>query len=345
MEYLLPHRVEREVLNLQQRTGIEAALGESVSSERLSLTGSPMADSIFRALVARVQGLPSGSEAVSPDADIEGKFSGAWTTGTYLRPPKPDFQKGLPLKSGVIPESTLRPNDTDTQLLLGQRDSFNPKSLSVPFRLFLETEDIARKGLQACSALDTLSEGVLAALRRPPMEGEAQGSVFLREDIDVDSLVALLRSSSQHLKYATRLFSTIYLNQVLLHRDAFLEQSAIPHSRSRAALRTQLPTEGSLFGPAAHQALRKQVDLNRDALMLRGPSSARPRAPPSSSSSPRQPPTARRNHDRPQGKRPASQEQQPFRGGTTQRRKGSAQGPAKKPRPSSGNRGKNSRFP
>ena len=66
----------------------------------------------------------------------------------------------------------------------------------------------------------------------------------------------------------TRLFVRAYTNSILLRRDAILACSTIKSTQDRAALRAQAPTQGSLFGPAAEEAVKAHVEKQQKALFF-----------------------------------------------------------------------------
>ena len=132
-------------------------------------------------------------------------FPGAFPPGRFVRPGKPAFTRGLPLSHSAIPTATLRLSQDD-MLLLPERSRLSkaPRLASVPERLLIDSEEMARRGLMTTSAMDSFLGRLVGALR-----DLASDSFQLRQDLDAPAILALIQTLAQGLKASADIFARL----------------------------------------------------------------------------------------------------------------------------------------
>ena len=327
-EYAPSALVEGGEVPQSQATGLtaaELALGAVArpSTSPPSLRESSMVATAVRRIQEEVRANhPEAAPASVPD------FPGALPSGKFIRPGKPLFAKGVPLAHSAIPTATLRLSQDD-MLLVPERSrlSKSPRLASIPERYLVDSEEMARRGLETTSVMDSFLGGLVGALRDPGSD-----TFQLRQDLDAPAILAFIQTLAQGLKASADVFARLHLNPILARRDLTMSASSVARTPAlRSSLRSLPVSQAGLFNDHVQAVIRRQADVNRDmALHAAVPrfASAAPRQPAKrrptgdyARSGPA-PPKARKGNS-PKGKGPGYRPSRPFQ-----------RPPASKPSPS-----------
>ena len=93
-------------------------------------------------------------------------FPGALLSGKFIMPGKPLFTKGVPVSHLAIPSATLRLSQDD-MLLIPERSCLSklPHLTSIPERYLVDSEELARRGLEITSVMDSFLGGLVGRNR------------------------------------------------------------------------------------------------------------------------------------------------------------------------------------
>ena len=259
----------------------ETELLYSQDSRRRPVLRLKESNRVARALEEAMANAQGRAASLSPVCPGEGgslmDLPHASPVGQYFKIPKPPRPSMLlPVVASKVPTEPLPLTEADASILPGQTLAGAPKEIMTPLSHFMETERASIKALELASALDSISGSLGQSLFGAISQGLDPEEMPLRKDLDSQHLKALLKALGQHLQYMNRLLVMLYSNNLLRRRDAVLSRSIIKSAQSRAALRAQMPTQGSLFGPAAEEALTAHVEMQRKAIFVNQPRSAPP---------------------------------------------------------------------
>ena len=238
----------------------ERALGRVPKSSLSSrLQESTMVAEAFRSAEAKARG-----EADAPLPGSIPEIPNALSLGNFLKPIKP------PQKIGVVANPSFPvkpvPLTQDDLSLLGEAsvsDYKGVRSLTLKDKQAQEFIELASRGLESTSVIDTFLGGLVEALNEP-----SAPSFVLREEIDTDSVVSFIQAISENLKFVASSFSTLQVNLTLCRRDGLLSRSPIlkKSQSTQSSLRVVPVCSTALFGgshiqPTIHSLAESRRDL------------------------------------------------------------------------------------
>ena len=129
---------------------------------------------------------------------------GAIPSTKLVRPGKPLFTKGVPLLLSAIPSATPRLSQDDT-LLISERSrlSKSPRLASIPEGYLVDSEEMARRGMENTSVMDSFLVGLVGAPRDPDSD-----SFQLCQDLDAPAILACIQTLAQGLKASRPLLTS-----------------------------------------------------------------------------------------------------------------------------------------
>ena len=205
-------------------------------------------------VAAAVRRIQEEARADNPEASLGSvpDFPGAFPPGRFVRPGKPAFTRGLPLSHSAIPSATLRLSQDD-MLLLPDRSRLSkaPRLASIPERLLVDSEEMARRGLETPSVMDSFLGGLVGALRDP-----ASDSFQLHQDLDAPAILALIQTLAQGLKTSTDILARLHFHPILARWDSTMSASSVVRTPGlRASLCTLPVGQDGLFNNHVQAAI------------------------------------------------------------------------------------------
>jgi len=251
-----------------------------------------------------------------------------------LRPPAPtgSFLRGVPIgipptrfvcKAPDLPQDVLKMSSGETCIMREESVTLTPQTM----RLW---EDASRRALIGNSILESSLSALTRQLGQVETEGPHEGEFAFHEDIQPEHVQALLSLALKALKAATENTASVYLNCVLARRDAALERVDLPTQVKSELRAVPLPAE-SLFGQPLLDAVHKNAELRRDVVLSRSMSQFAVPAPPGTASAAKPkwgkgPKFAKKKgmargapHTLRADPQPSRQQNQPSKGGASQR--------------------------
>eukprot|EP00745_Piridium_sociabile_P014361 TRINITY_DN2118_c0_g1_i8.p3 TRINITY_DN2118_c0_g1~~TRINITY_DN2118_c0_g1_i8.p3 ORF type:complete len:725 (-),score=84.24 TRINITY_DN2118_c0_g1_i8:3056-5230(-) len=253
----------------------ELALGSRPTppSARSSLRESPMVADCVQKALDEIRGI-NREETSPPPNPASGEvpdFQAAKGVGAFLKAERSPFLRGSKkrprLAHSAIPTASLRLSQEDT-LLLPEKDrpsgSSSKRSASISDNSLSDWEEIARRGMETSSVMDSFLGGLVDALKDPAEDG-----FQLRRDLDQSSIQCVIQTLAKGLRFTAASFARLHLNAVLARRDSILQASKLASgSSTRSSFRVLPAKDGHLFGPHV-QALQDRVAKQKqDNLLL-----------------------------------------------------------------------------
>ena len=104
--------------------------------------------------------------------------------------------------------------------------SKSPRLASIPERYLVDSEEMARMGVETTSIMDSFLGGLVGALRDPESD-----SSHLRQDLDAPAILAFIQTLAQGLKASADIFARLHLNPILARRDSTMSALCGAHTR------------------------------------------------------------------------------------------------------------------
>ena len=157
--------------------------------------GRPPGLSKSRMVAKAVRRVQEEARAYNPEpapASVLGS-PGAIHSAKLARPGKSLFRKGVPLSHSAIPSATPRLSQDDT-LLIPERSqlSKSPHLASIPEGYLVDSEEMARRGMETTSVMDSFLGGWVGVLRYPDSD-----SFQLRQHLDAPAVLPGIQTLEQ----------------------------------------------------------------------------------------------------------------------------------------------------
>ena len=212
----------------------------------------------FNTAQAKARG---GADVPVPVAGTVPVLPSALPVGSFAKLGKVPRKKSA-LLSTSFPLSSV-PVTQEDLLLLGGSNAADAKSLNIKDRALQDMSQMAGRGLEATSVMDSFLGGLVDSIKDQGAENFA-----VREEIDSGDVICFIHGLVENMKFVAEAFSTLQVNLTLARRDGLLTKSNLLKKSvpSQHSLRAVPVSSSHLFGgdhisPTIHDLAETKRDF------------------------------------------------------------------------------------
>ena len=256
LQSIRPNSVKSSSAKKKILTDAEEASGCSVTQENCSFTLKE--SEVVGHELALVQASSRGEDEDSLETEVSqnhtsksgSTFPKALALGKFCKPRRPPYlEKKLEFKK--IPKLSMAASSDDKLLGTASMIRISDSTMS-------QWEETSRRGLASLSVLDRFLGGIVGSILTKGEDGEVQ----VRDDVDPESIQALVDTASKNLRFSAHAMATTHTNCVLARREALLWKAPFGED-TKTSLRS-LPPGESLLSGQVNSAITNQANLARD---------------------------------------------------------------------------------